>query len=83
LTFDQKVEHVIQDIVDENFDLYKRITDDRTFGEAIKNLLFDQYLRSHRDAAELIKRGESKTLEFKSTLRWNLKENGASGNRVD
>jgi type I restriction enzyme R subunit len=74
LTFDQKVEHVIQDIVDSNFDLYKRITDDRSFGEAIKNLLFDQYLRSHRDAEELIKRGESKTLEFKSTLRWNLKE---------
>lgn len=74
LTFDQKVEHVIQDIVDSNFDLYKRITDDRSFGEAIKNLLFDQYLRTHRDARELIKQGESKTLEFKSTLRWNLKE---------
>jgi type I restriction enzyme R subunit len=74
LTFDQKVEHVIQDIVDSNFELYKRITDDRAFGEAIKNLLFDQYLRTHRDADELIKRGESKTLEFKSTLRWNMKE---------
>ncbi|MGH7798245.1 MAG: AlbA family DNA-binding domain-containing protein, partial [Candidatus Binatia bacterium] len=36
--------------------------------------LFDQYLRAHRQAEELIKRGESKTLEFKSTLRWNLKE---------
>ncbi len=75
LTFDQKVEHVIQEIVDSNFDLYKRITDDRAFGEAIKNFLFDQYLRAHRQAEELIKRGESKTLEFKSTLRWNLKEN--------
>ena len=74
LTFDQKVEHVIQEIVDSNFDLYKRITDDRAFGEAIKNFLFDQYLRAHRKAEELIKRGESKTLEFKSTLRWNLKE---------
>ncbi|MBI2604944.1 MAG: ATP-binding protein, partial [Deltaproteobacteria bacterium] len=74
LTFDQKVEHVIQDIVDSNFDLYKRITDDRAFGEAIKNFLFDQYLRAHRNAEELIKRGESKTLEFKSSLRWNLKE---------
>ena len=30
---------------------------------------------AHRNAEELIKRGESKTLEFKSTLRWNLKEN--------
>ena len=74
LTFDQKVEHVIQEIVDSNFELYKRITDDRAFGEAFKNFLFDQYLRTHRHAEELIKRGESKTLEFKSTLRWNLKE---------
>ncbi|MGH7805991.1 MAG: AlbA family DNA-binding domain-containing protein, partial [Candidatus Binatia bacterium] len=74
LTFDHKVEQVIQEIVDSNFDLYKRITDDRGFGEAIKNLLFDQYLREHRQAEELIKRGESKTLEFKSTLRWSLKE---------
>jgi type I restriction enzyme R subunit len=74
LTFDQKVEHVIQEIVDSNFELYKRINDDRAFGEAIKNFLFDQYLRAHRNAEELIKRGESKTLEFKSTLRWNLKE---------
>jgi hypothetical protein len=75
LTFDQKVERVIQEIVESNFELYKRITDDRTFGEAVKNFLFDQYLRGHRNAEELIKRGESKTLEFKSTLRWNLKEN--------
>ncbi|MGH8226523.1 MAG: RNA-binding domain-containing protein [Steroidobacteraceae bacterium] len=74
LTFDQKVEHVIQEIVDSNFDLYKRITDDRAFGEVIKNLLFDQYLRAHRSAEELIKQGESKTLEFKSTLRWSLKD---------
>jgi predicted HTH transcriptional regulator len=65
---------VIQEIVDSNFELYRRITDDRAFGEAIKNLLFDQYLRAHRNAEELIKRGESKTLEFKSTLRWNLRE---------
>ena len=75
LTFDQKVEHVIQEIVDSNFELYKRITDDRAFGEAIKTFLFDQYLRAHRNAEELIQRGESKTLEFKSTLRWSLKEN--------
>ncbi len=55
-------------------ELYKRIADDRAFGEAVKNFLFDQYLRAHRNAEELIKRGESKTLEFKSTLRSNLKE---------
>jgi hypothetical protein len=75
LTFDQKVENVIQEIVDSNFELYKRITDDRVFGESIKNLLFDIYLRNHRQAEELLKHHESKTLEFKSTLRWNLKEN--------
>jgi type I restriction enzyme R subunit len=75
LTFDHKVEDVIQEIVDSNFELYKRITDDRAFGEALKDFLFDHYLRAHRQAEELIKRGESKTLEFKSTLRWNLREN--------
>ncbi len=74
LTFDQKVDHVIQEIVDSNFELYRRITDDRAFGEAIKNFLFDHYLRGHRQAEELIRGGESKTLEFKSTLRWSLKE---------
>lgn len=59
---------------DSNFDLYKRITDDRTFGATVKDFLFDNYLRTHRNAQELIKRGESKTLEFKSTLRWNLRD---------
>ncbi len=74
LTFDKKVDHVIQEIVDSNFDLYKRITDDATFGEVVKNFLFDQYLRGHRNAEELIKLGESKTVEFKSSLRWSVKE---------
>ena len=45
ITFDNKVEQVIQEIVDQNFDLYKRITDDTAFGEVVKNHLFDQYLR--------------------------------------
>jgi len=74
VAFDHKVENVIQEIVETNFDLYKRITDDPAFGEALKNFLFDQYVRGHRNAEELIKRGESKSLEFKSTLRWSLKE---------
>ena len=75
LTFDHKVEDVIQEIVDSNFELYKRITDDQAFGGALKDFLFDSYLPKHRLAEELIKRGESKTLEFKATLRWNLREN--------
>ena len=45
LTFDQKVEQVIQEIVDSNFELYKRITDDRVFGEVLKNELFEAYVR--------------------------------------
>ena len=51
ITFDHKVEQVIQEIVDLNFDLYKRITDDAAFGEVVKNHLFDQYLRTHRSPA--------------------------------
>ena len=53
IAFDHKVEAIIQEIVDINFDLYKRITDDQSFGEVIKNHLFDQYLSKHRDAEEL------------------------------
>ena len=75
LTFDPKVDDRIQEIVETNFDLYKRITDDPDFGRALKNFLFDDYIRRHRRAEELLKLRESKTLEFKSSLRWNLKEN--------
>ncbi|HYN08080.1 MAG TPA: RNA-binding domain-containing protein [Vicinamibacterales bacterium] len=73
LTFDHKVDEAIQEIVDSNFDLYKRITDDKAFGELVKDFLFNQYLRVHRRAEDLLKQHESKTLEFKSTLRWDLK----------
>ena len=82
LTFDHKVEETIQGIVDSNFDLYKRITDDRAFGNVIKDVLFDQFLRTNRSAEDLIKQGESKTLEFKSTLRWNLNEDRKDDKRV-
>jgi len=74
LTFDHKLEDVVQQIVESNFQLYKRITDDAEFGRTLADYLFDAYLRRHREAGELIRQGESKTLEFKSTLRWNLKE---------
>ncbi len=75
LTFDPKVEDKIQEIVEINFELYRRITDDPAFGQALKNLLFDDYIRRHRRVEELLKLKESKTLEFKSSLRWDLKEN--------
>ncbi|MEE8526765.1 MAG: RNA-binding domain-containing protein [Thermoanaerobaculia bacterium] len=74
LTFKQKVEDLFQDVADTNFRLYKRITDDPSFGAFLTERLFDNYLRRHREAEGLIEEGESKTLEFKSTLRWNLRE---------
>ncbi len=74
LTFDHKVEDHVQDVVETNFELYKRITDDRSFGEALKDLLFDNYAPRHRSAEELVKQPESQTLEFKSSLRWDLKK---------
>ena len=52
IAFDHKVEQVIQEIVDQNFDLYKRITDDPNFGEVVKNHLFDQYLLKHPNGGE-------------------------------
>jgi len=75
LTFELKVKDFFQDIVDKNFDLYKRVTDDESFGTALIGMLFDQYLNKHRKAEELVKQEESKTLEFKSTLRWDV-DNG-------
>ena len=74
LTFEPKVEERIQEIVETNFEFYKRITDDPEFGQALKDVLFDDYIRRHRRVEELLKLQESKTLEFKSSLRWNLKE---------
>ena len=74
LTFEPKVEERIQEIVETNFDFYKRITDDPEFGQALKDVLFDDYIRRHRRVEELLKLQESKTLEFKSSLRWNLKQ---------
>ena len=40
-------------IVDLNFNFYKRITDDPYFGEVIEDHVFDQYLRTQRNAEEL------------------------------
>ena len=82
LTFDPKVEDKIQEIVETNFGLYKRITDDPDFGRALKNHLFDDYIRRHRRVEELLKLQESKTLEFKSSLRWNLEEDRKNDRHV-
>lgn len=82
LTFDPKVEDKIQEIVETNFELYKRITDDPVFGQTLKNFLFDDYIRRHRRAEELLKLKESKTLEFKSSLRWDIKEDRKDDKRI-
>ncbi|MBP6789552.1 MAG: putative DNA binding domain-containing protein, partial [Candidatus Promineofilum sp.] len=74
LTFRQKTIDRFGDLADSNFNLYKRITEDEEYGEYLIGLLFDQYLRTHRQAAELVRQHESKTLEFKSSLRWDLRE---------
>jgi len=74
LAFERKVEDTLQGIVETNFELYKRIVDDESFGAALKRLLFEDYLRRHRRVEDLLGMQESKTLEFKSSLRWNLKE---------
>ncbi|MFH0943835.1 MAG: RNA-binding domain-containing protein, partial [Planctomycetota bacterium] len=72
LTFDHKLNDRLQSLVDSNFKLYKRLTDDASFGEALLDHLFDSYMRKRRQATELIRLGESKTVEFKSTLRYSL-----------
>ena len=52
IAFDHKLEQIIQEIVDTNFDMYKRITDDPDFGESVKNLLFDHYISTRRGAED-------------------------------
>ena len=81
-SFTHKVDMLLQEIVDSNFDLYKRFTDEPEFGDVLRSHLFDLYLSGHRSAAELAKQGESKTLEFKSSLRWNLQENRKDDKRI-
>jgi predicted HTH transcriptional regulator len=74
LTFDQKIGDRLQTIVDSNFKLYKRYADDQSFGRALVDHLFDKYMSKRRAASDLIKLPESRTLEFKSSLRWNLRD---------
>ncbi|MDB4278563.1 putative DNA binding domain-containing protein [Deltaproteobacteria bacterium] len=74
LTFDQKIGDRLQTIVDSNFKLYKRYADDQSFGKALVDHLFDKYMSKRRHASDLAKLSESSTLEFKSSLRWNLRE---------
>lgn len=47
LTFNYKMQEIIQEIIESNFQLYKKITDDHSFGQMFKELLFDQYIKSN------------------------------------
>jgi len=79
LAFETVVTDMLQELVDTNFKLYKRIADDRDFSSHLMTNLFDQYRRRLRngglteaDIVAEIEEGETKHRELKSSLRWNL-----------
>lgn len=37
------------DIVDSNFELYKRIMDDKAFGESLVEMLFERYIEAREE----------------------------------
>jgi len=51
LTFDDVAEDELQDMVDRNFQLYKKITDNEAFGRMLFDFLFDRTLEEVREEA--------------------------------
>ena len=51
LTFDDVAEDELQDMVDRNFKLYKKITDNEAFGRMLFDFLFDRTLEEVREEA--------------------------------
>ena len=45
LTFEQRAKDQLQDMAESNFQLYKRIADDRAFGKALLDSLFEGFWR--------------------------------------
>lgn len=43
LTFDHVIRDLLEEMVETNFELYKRVTDDERFGTFFKDLLFERY----------------------------------------
>jgi hypothetical protein len=79
LAFETVVADLLQDLVETNFQLYKRIADDRDFSRHLMSSLFDEYRKrvangglTEADLLREIADGETKHREFKATLRWNL-----------
>lgn len=56
LAFNEKVNQFIQEIVDSNFELYRRINDDVDFGHLIRERLFEYFLHSHGTGQEAMAR---------------------------
>lgn len=63
-----KVEGKIEEILETNFELQERITDDTNIGEALRNHPCNEHIPCRRRVEELLNLQESKTLEFKSSL---------------
>lgn len=57
LTFNYKMQEIIQEIIESNFQLYKMITDDPAFGQMFKELLFDLYIDSNLTAKSRVELG--------------------------
>jgi len=49
LGFDEKLNKAMGDIVDSNFELYKRIMDDKAFGESLVEMLFERYIEAREE----------------------------------
>ena len=52
LTFEQRAKDQLQDMADSNFQLYKRIADDRAFGKALLDFLFEGFWRGREEGVE-------------------------------
>jgi hypothetical protein len=76
LTFEHKFKDRWQEIIDSNFKLYRRTTDEPPIFRALLEQLFDRLALGKRDVEQVIKEGESQTVEFKSTLRRPLEGEG-------
>ena len=79
LAFYTAIQEMFQDLVETNFQLYKRIVEDRHFSRDLLSSLFDEYRKRVRNGGlteagvlREIEDGETKHREFKSTLRRNL-----------
>ena len=84
-TFDYTVRDIMTNAVDERFQFVKKFLDNNEFREDMLGMLFTEILHNSQLNEEdkirnLIAQGESKTVEWKSTLRYCIK---TDQNKVD